>query len=544
MQAILGRITGINRKSMGEGAIVTGNGHSAPLSGTLSSSLEVKFKAACVLPLRNRAPEWLKDQVLTLEREVVDPRELGEAGDSLVLTPAESDRWLSPLTVTPCVTSGELPQTLQIRLRWWKEEKLPEYTLRANGRSVSGQFTIEGDTGVATVDTGSLFSFRPKLPVAFEVTCDKLKAECTVLPADEPFARKLATSDGEKYRISSAWYEIGLTGQSQAGGIETFRERGRGIDHFRGPDNVISQPCEFAGHSDRVGTAGWGWLDKMVEASATCGGARREGGAVRLELEALVDEGQHLRTTALYTLYDHLPLLLLERSFQFHKGKGPDKEKEKDEKPKEPIDEMKPVQYGFRAAWMAEGRAGSGSRVLCMDGDHLVVNRPGQQSEFVRYSHWTMTGGWAMAEHPLRTECTLYLFDETCQPYLATWLGEHTLTLEPSWPHLPMRAEESIGFATAISVGEAWGAGPEGAWVACRRPRSEGGVECGLIARLRDVDSPANAGFVLGPEKSEQRLERALLPGVGLVFYATAAFPGGQMDQPFDAGVGRIKRRV
>ena len=107
-----------------------------------------------------------------------------------------------------------------------------------------------------------------------------------------------------------------------------------------------------------------------------------------------------------------------------------------------------------------------------------------------------------------------------------------------------MRPEESIGFAAAISAGEAAGAGAEGAWVASRRPQREGGVQCAVIARLRDTDSTPAAGFVLGAEKSEVRLERALLPGVGMVFYATAEFPGGRMDQPFDAGVGRINRRI
>src|SRR5205823_10582802 len=106
-------------------------------------------------------------------------------------------------------------------------------------------------------------------------------------------------------------------------------------------------------------------------------------------------------------------------------------------------------------------------------------------SESVHYGHWTMTGGWAMAEHPLRRECTLYLFDQTCQPYLATWLGDHTLTLEPSWPHLPMRPEESIGFAAAISAGEAAGAGAEGAWVACRRTHRGGGGNFAATSRLR-----------------------------------------------------------
>jgi len=333
MQALLGKITGVNRKSTGEGTTVAGNGHTPPLMGD-PASLEIKFKAACVLPQRDGVPEWLKDQVLTLERQVVDVREIGNAGDSIVLTPAESDQWLAPLTVTPDIASGEVPRSLDVRLLWWKDEKLPEYTVRANGRTFSGQFTKEGNLGSARVDTATFFTSPPRLPVTFEVTCEKLKAECAVLPGGEPFARKLLHAGSQKYRIQNAWFSAGITGRSHAGGIESLREQGRGVDHFGGPGNAISYPCEYAGHSDRVGTGGWGWHEKTRETGTTCAGARREGGAVRLELEALIDEGQNLRTTALYTLYDHLPLLLLERSFQFHKGKGPDKDKEKDEKPK------------------------------------------------------------------------------------------------------------------------------------------------------------------------------------------------------------------
>jgi hypothetical protein len=107
-----------------------------------------------------------------------------------------------------------------------------------------------------------------------------------------------------------------------------------------------------------------------------------------------------------------------------------------------------------------------------------------------------------------------------------------------------MRSEESIGFAAALSGGEMGGAGPEGAWVACRAPRAEGGVQCAVIARLREGSPPPPVGFVLGAEKRGARFESALLPGVGTIFYAAAAFPDGRMDQPFDAGVERINRRA
>src|SRR5262249_34683190 len=132
----------------------------------------VRFKAACVMPERARVPEWLKEPILTVEREVADPRELGHPGDSILLTPEESARWLRPLAVTPSVAYGRPPRTLRLALRWWKEEKLPEFRIQANGRSHAGQFTRDGDGGVVTVETAAFFEYEPRLPVAFEVTCD------------------------------------------------------------------------------------------------------------------------------------------------------------------------------------------------------------------------------------------------------------------------------------------------------------------------------------------------------------------------------------
>src|SRR5947209_5556152 len=114
MQALLGKITDIRKPDNSDGA------------PTAVGLLEVRFKAACVLPQRTRVPEWLKDPVLTVRRDALDAREIGEPGDSLILTPAESARWLSPLTVAPEVAYGKMPETLRLHLRWWKDEKLPE----------------------------------------------------------------------------------------------------------------------------------------------------------------------------------------------------------------------------------------------------------------------------------------------------------------------------------------------------------------------------------------------------------------------------------
>jgi hypothetical protein len=529
MDALLGKITQLAPPA------------EAPSAAPGAHALEIKFKPACLMPRRTKVPEWLKDQTLTLRREVPDPRELGGPGDSLVLTPVESERWLYPLTVTPEVDYGKLPDTLQLRLRWWKDEKLPEYTVKANGRSLSGQFTKEGEAGVATVETKSFFEFEPLLPVVFEVTVDKMKAACTVLPENEPCSQKLTLPVGEQYRMENLWYGLDITGREQGGGLISLREKGRGVEHFRGPANLIHRECQYAGHIDRV-RLGWDW-SKMQDTAMACSGVRRDGLTTRLTLDGVVDEGQGLRTSVTFMLYDALPLIVWERTFQFHKGKEPDKKDDKDEKPKEPIDDMKTVQLGCRAAWPPERNGRSGSRVLCADGDRLAITRPAQAGEYIRHGHWRMWDGWALMEHPERQEYALYLFDRHTPPNLVTWMDEHAITLEPQWPHMPVRPNEVVGFTIALTAGEIAGATTGGAWVAGRASLPGGGVRAALVGRLRDAVAVATATISLGGETVTAPLQSILLPGIGEARFATADFPEGRLDQPFAADVDRIARR-
>jgi hypothetical protein len=539
MHALLGKITEITRTPA---SADFGNG---------AARWTIRFKAACVMPDRSRVPEWLKEPVLMIEREAADPRELGHPGDSILLTPAESARWLQPLAVTPSVAYGKPPQTLQLSLRWWKEEKLPEYRIQANGRWQTGQFTRDGDGGVAQVDTASFFEFEPSPPVALEVTCDKITAACTVLPESEPYTRKLLLPAGERHRLENRWYRIDVNARSHGGGIEALVEKGRGVDHFRCPENRIQQAFHHGGHIDRF-TTSWDWSDKMQEVAMTCAGSRREGASTRLGLEGVVDEGQNLRTSAVYSLPDALPLLLLERNFHFLKGKGKEGDgKEKDEKPKEPIDDMKPIRLGFRAAWRAERDGATGSRLLCVDGERLAVIRCAQVGEYVDYEGWRMSDGWALTEHPGRREYTLYMFDRQAPPHLATWLGAETLTLEPFWPFTPARPDESLGYSLALTAGEIGGADVTGAWIACRAPLTggqrptgdAGGCRCAVVGRLRDTAADVLATLTLGGETRETPLQRALVPGIGSVSYAILEFPEGRLDHPFDGTVARIPSR-
>jgi hypothetical protein len=524
MDALLGKITDITGPKDAAGA-----------------SLEVRFKAACVLPRRTPVPEWLKDQVLTVRRDARDPREIGGPGDSVVLTPSESARWLYPLAVTPGVAYGELPPALQLRLLWWKDDKPPEYRVRANGRSHGGQWVPDGAGWVASVDTASLFPSPPRLPVTFDITCDRLGAACAVLPADDPCVQKLLLPGGERYRAQNAWYVVDISARTHGGGIASLSEKGRGVDHFRTSPDLIQNAFQNGGHIDRFRT-GWSWSDKIKETAMTGAGTRREGAATRLLLEGVVDEGQNLRTSVAYTLYDDLPLILLQRDFHFGKAKDGDG-KEKNDKPKERIDAMQAVGLGFRAAWEAERDGRFGSRLLCADGDRLVALRGAQVGDWSEHDHWRMTDGWAAAEHPGRREYTMYLFDPQTPPHLATWLGRHSITMEPFWPYLPVGPEDSVGYALALTAGEVAGAGAQGAWVACRTAIPGGGVRCALVARMPSAAAGAAATFALGDETREAPLERILVPGVGGILYGAAEFAGGRMDATFDATVAGIAGR-
>ena len=105
-----------------------------------------------------------------------------------------------------------------------------------------------------------------------------------------------------------------------------------------------------------------------------------------------------------------------------------------------------------RAAWIAERDGRTGSRVLCTDGKRLAATRCVEVGEYVGHNYWRMEGGWAIVEHPGRREHTLYLYDTLTPPYLSTWLGPETITLEPRWSKQPLRPEESAGYALALTA--------------------------------------------------------------------------------------------
>lgn len=522
MHALLGKITEINLK---EEAVMAGK-------------LEVSFKPVCVLPRRTSLPEWLKDQTLKIEREVVDPREVGHPGDSIVLSPEESRRWLYPLSLEPELVYGEMPEKIRLRMAWWKGDNAPDFTVRANGRQITGKFTKEGEGYWAEVDASQFFSSRPKLPVSFEVACDKLNLACTVLPEGEPVCRKLVEPEGEVYRVENDWYVLDVVARSHAGGISSLVEKGRGVDHFRIPQNRIQGPFDNAGFLDRVirNWNWWGGLDDMAMASS---GTRREGEATHLALDGGNDE---VRTSVGFTFHDDIPLISVRRDYSLQVKKQ-EENKDKPQPPKEPIDDLQSMGVGFRAACMAERNGGSGSRVLCVEGERLATIRCSQVNDVFFSFRWLVCGGWVVMEHPERGEYMMYLFDEKALPRLLSCLGPDCVTLEPMWLQNVVKPGDSRGYHIAFTAGELCGASTDGAWVACRTLMPEGGVRCAVIARTNDGERTAS--FTLGGEKRDVLLEKVLLTGVGPVSYATADFAGARMEDGFDviaAGIAARRR--
>lgn len=149
MNAILGKIQSVDKSAASEPS---------------RHRMEIKFSPRCVMPERTKVPEWLKDQTLTVTRTVMDPREIGGPGDSIVLTPAESRKWLAPLTVTPVICFGSLPSELTVALRWWKDEKPPEIEVTANGRTRRIKLEKSGDQYEAEVSSSEFYGGHEALP--------------------------------------------------------------------------------------------------------------------------------------------------------------------------------------------------------------------------------------------------------------------------------------------------------------------------------------------------------------------------------------------
>lgn len=525
MRALLGKITNIVKNEE-------------------TGLFDIKFRALCTLPDRDVPPEWLKDQTLTIDRPILDERELGRPGDSIVLTPEESARWLNPLVVEPDIVYGKLPDKLRLRLRWWKDENAPDFTVSANSRLKTEKFTKDGNEYSADIETKTFFDAAPQLPVSLGVSCDKLKAVCNVLPDSEPFCRKLMLPQGERHRIENDWYAIDIDPIKNGSGIASLREKNREVDHFNLPQNIIQAPFEYAGHTDCLDFASdWGeWGDKLGNIKASSSGARREGKTTRFQLDGVVDEGLNLTTSVSYTVHDEIPLITIERDYYFHPAKKKEDDKGKEEKHKEPIDDSNAVRLGFRGVWIDERDKCNGSRLVFVDGKRLAAVRLVQYGEYAYSRNWHISHGCVIVQHPLRRECMMYLFDPDPKPQPIWCFNGISMVLDVKWPAQITKPGISIGRNLALSAGEICGASPDGAWIACRT-NVNNIVKCAVIARLWNGLENTTAAFQLGDTRCEEKLDRILTPGIGEILYATAEFDDTSKDALFDVSVAGIESR-
>jgi hypothetical protein len=532
MQALIGKIT---KRTIKE-----------PTSPSASTTFEIGFKPVAVLPHRTKPPEWLNDQTLTVERTVPDPREIGACGESIVLTAQESRKWLEPLRVSPAITYGAPPARLKLILDWWKDEKAPEFTVTAAGRTATGTFEKQEPAGfAASVDVACLLDGPVRPPLTIEIVCDKLTVACACLSdAEVGFGWIPPAEQGRRYRIDNRWYGFDVAPEIEAGLALSLREKGRGCDHFAVTADIIRTPQD-QGQLD-VLRLGWGWSDKLREAPATCVGGRREGRATRFGVESLLDEGQGLRSSVVYTSYDDFPVITVQREFQFHKPKD---KKDESGKPKEVIDDVQTVGVTFRTATAVHRDRPVQSRVLTSDGGDRLVTYGSRicgdglgASDWLADNEWRAACGWVMVEHPDRKQNLLYCFDRENAPKVAVRFWNIIVNLVVEWLPRALRPEEAIGFNTAIAAGELCGARGSEAWVALRVPSAEGGVEVAVIGRLHD-GKHQTAEIALAGENRSVPMDRVLLPGIGHISHATARFASGRMDSPFDIAVDGIRTR-
>ncbi len=498
---------------------------------------EVTLKPVCVMPRHTRLPEWLKDRDLTVVRTVPDARELGDVGDSIVLTPAESARWLFPMTVHPATSHGAVPARLRLELAWWKDKKPGPVTVTAAGRRRTVKWQKAGSAFQASVATDGMFAAKPVLPVVLKAEFDKLTAECAVLPTDRPcHARTLRAAD-TVHHLRNAWYAVDVT-PAQGAGIAALVEQCRGVDHFARDPDRIQDALGLTGHRDKVEI---GWSDKLGGVRMSGAGSRTEGDTLRLLLEGIVDKERNIRTTVCYALPEALPCVLVHREAMLLEPGKPDK-KDEPEKPREPCDKLVRVALGFRTAFGGENAANADpTRIVSVDGARLSVIRHSVVLDRL-WDGWALRDGWIVAERPKQRCAMLFLFDSSCPPRLGTHLTDRSVTVEGQWPPFPGLPERGGGFALALSAGECWGASTAGAWVACRRQSKDGGIDVGVIARTRNGSDAVEARIKLGAQSATVQLSPVRLQGIDQVLSVTHRFAKGTTRQQLKVALPALDR--
>ncbi|HEY3331895.1 MAG TPA: hypothetical protein VGK19_17825 [Capsulimonadaceae bacterium] len=508
----------------------------APVPESTLTSCVISLAPVAVLPDLRPLPDWLKDQKVTVTRTVADMREIGGAGDSIVLTVAESARYLTPLTAMPEIVSD--PNTeIRLTLSWNSSEKPPEYTAKSSGREVTGQFEASGDILTAAFPARSLLRDAVTRDGAIVVNVDKIKLAIPVVLSADSGSTKLTIQGDERHRLWNGWYALDITSRL-GGAAASLIEKGRGIDHLAFANDKIPANAYDGFHVDRL-IGAWDPDDRLKGAEGKSAGSRRTSVGQRLVVESLVDEGTSLRSQVNYTLHDALPLVSYDREFHIGPAKPPDDKKPA--KPKSPVEELIALGMGFRTATRRDGTSPD-SRVFAIHKGVLRGIRPigeirGYASELFELEH-----GWILTEHRARREWMLHLCDPASPPRLGLNMSHYSLIVEPYWYSQPVKAGDSTGFSLAIAVGEAAGATAHGAWIAARRALPTGGVAVGIVARLRP-DSDGRAAMVsLGGVDRECELSERVY-NCGPVHGVVVEFPDASLDDELCINVDGIEER-
>lgn len=510
-------------------------------SGKKLQHVEISLKPVCLLPKRKNVPEWLKDQTLKITREVADMREIGGEGESIVLSTNESLKYIYPLTVEPSVVYGKLPEKINLTLRWWKDDKPSEVVASANGKQKRYSFVKKGEAFSASINPKDFFDKSPTLPAELKISFDKITVGCTIFADKESGYAKIQTINGERHRLESDWYSMEVRASEYGGGISMLLEKGRQKDHFSINDNLINDFFEESGHIDMVKTGPeWvhDWNNIMVGTAMTSSAFKSEDDTFRLTLDGVVDEAKNTKTSVSYTMFDRLPMVIIQRDFFIHKQKK--KDEKPDEKPSELIDKVMAAALNFRGAYAIEREADKGSRILSVDGDRFSIMR----SILPNYDFkgWQLKEGWVIMQHPCRKESMMYLFDKKNAPKLFNWIGDNFITVEGVWNAAPLLPEQGIGYSIAMTAGELCGADTNGAWIATRR-LTDSGIECAVIARFKDTDKDKTADITLGKEIISVPFKKITITGIGEISTAKAIFPKGKMNSLFDVVAGSIPAR-
>ena len=481
---------------------------------------KITIEPLCTLPDRKAPPDHLKGQKLTFEREVFDIREIGELGDSIVLKYGEAFRFLHPLLFhwNNLWRLNALPNHLSVALIWWKDEAPPRWTARSGSKTISGAWQKEKWGWECSVPLGELIAHGLAKPFEIQFTCGELQRKCTVAPNETSFITQNHEADATFYHLENLWFQTDIS-PHRAGSIKHLNHSYEGVHSVHFSDSqLIQDPLNNFGHTDRF-RSGWGEWNAMREVTLDACGTSREANSSRVTMEGEIEDG--LRTQFSATLLDDWPLLLMRRDFSLHA-----KKEEKKDELKQPIDEMRLFQYGFRCAVKPDQKS---SRVWCRADGETMTFSLAHENENQAFWHWKIENGWALFEQAARREFLLYFFDAENAPHLGLARGAHFAALEPFWAGVPLKAGDSVGFSLALAAGEIGGANECGAWVVCRTTRNNE-WHFALMARLENSD--CDAVFRVGTETKRVPLTALYLPSIGTVHGAKTTFKiaAGQSD--------------